>query len=72
MAKKRKPKNLGGRPSIHGEPTEMFSVRIPLSVLQIADMIGPTRAMGLINMAKQSEQYRLEFGDALKQTGLEN
>ena len=61
MAKKRKLKNVGGRPSIHGEPTAMFSARIPVSVLAVADSIGPTRAMGLIAMAKQAAEYQLEL-----------
>jgi hypothetical protein len=60
MAKKsakRKTNNPNGRPSVHGEPTAMFSGRIPLSVLEVADSIGPTRAMGLIAMAKQAVEY---------------
>jgi hypothetical protein len=56
-SEKRKTKNPNGRPSVHGEPTAMFSARIPLSVLEVADAIGPTRAMGLIAMAKQSVEY---------------
>ena len=49
-----------GRKQTHGEETVMISGRFPISVVEIADMIGPTRTLGLIAMAKQSVQYRLE------------
>ena len=51
-----------GRKQTHGEETVMISGRLPVSVVEIADMIGPTRTLGLISMAKQSVQYRLEHG----------
>jgi len=51
-----------GRKQTHGEETVMFSGRLPRSVVQIAKMVGPTLTLGLIAMAKQSVQYRLEHG----------
>lgn len=68
MAKKKaKPKVTrkpgGGRKSTYGEPTVPFSSRLPESVVEIMKFVGGGNATaGLIEIVKQSVQYRLENG----------
>ena len=66
MAKKKaKPKAPrapgGGRKSTYGEPTVPFSSRLPESVVEIMKFVGGGNATaGLIEIVKNSVQYRLE------------
>jgi len=65
--KKAKPKATrapgGGRKSQYGEPTVPFSSRLPESVVEVARFVGGGNATaGLIEIVKQSVQYRLEYG----------
>jgi hypothetical protein len=68
MAKKKaKPKLTrkpgGGRKPSYGEPTVPFSSRLPESVIEIAKFVGDGNATaGLIEIVKQSVQYKLEHG----------
>jgi hypothetical protein len=68
MAKKKaKPKATrapgGGRKPSYGEPTVPFSSRLPQSVIEIAKFVGDgNTTAGLIEIVKQSVQYRLEHG----------
>lgn len=71
MAKKKaKPKVTreagGGRKSTYGEPTVPFSSRLPESVVEIAKFVGGGNATaGLVEIVKQSVQYRLEHGSTV-------
>jgi hypothetical protein len=68
MAKKKaKPRATrapgGGRKSSYGEPTVPFATRLPESVLAIAKFVGGGNATaGIVEIVKQSVQYRLEHG----------
>jgi hypothetical protein len=68
MAKKKaKPKATrkpgGGRKSSYGEPTVPFSSRLPESVVEIAKFVGGGNAtQGIVEIVRQSVQYRLEHG----------
>jgi hypothetical protein len=68
MAKKKaKPKRTrapgGGRKPSYGEPTVPFSSRLPQSVIEIAKFVGGgNTTAGLIEIVKQSVQYKLEHG----------
>ena len=60
---KKKSKNLGGRPSIYQEPTEVIPTRLPQSVIEVADSLGcESRNAALVQMLKQSPQYLLANG----------
>jgi hypothetical protein len=51
----------GGRKSSYGEPTVPFSSRLPESVIAIAKFVGNGNAtQGIVEIVKQSVQYRLE------------
>jgi hypothetical protein len=51
----------GGRKSSYGEPTVPFSSRLPESVVEIAKFVGGGNATaGIVEIVKQSVQYRLE------------
>jgi hypothetical protein len=53
----------GGRKPSYGEPTVPFSSRLPQSVIEIAKFVGDgNTTAGLIEIVKQSVQYRLEHG----------
>jgi hypothetical protein len=53
----------GGRKPSYGEPTVPFSSRLPESVIEIAKFVGGgNTTAGLIEIVKQSVQYRLEHG----------
>ncbi len=57
----------GGRKSTYGEPTVRFSTRLPDSVMEIMRFVGDGNATaGLIEIVKQSVQYRLEYGSERK------
>jgi sRNA-binding protein len=68
--RKRKPAKLkltrkpgGGRKPSYGEPTVSFSSRLPQSVIEVAKFVGDgNTTAGLIEIVKQSVQYRLEHG----------
>jgi hypothetical protein len=53
----------GGRKPSYGEPTVPFSSRLPQSVIEIAKFVGNgNTTAGLIEIVKQSVQYRLKHG----------
>jgi hypothetical protein len=70
MAKRKaKPKTTrkpgGGRKSSYGEPTVPFAARLPESVIAIAKFVGGGNATaGIVEIVRQSVQYRLEHGAA--------
>jgi hypothetical protein len=60
---KRTRKPGGGRKPSYGEPTVSFSSRLPESVIAVAKFVGGgNTTAGLIDIVKQSVQYKLEHG----------
>ena len=50
----------GGRKAAYGEPTVALSVRLPQSVVDLLDGLGPSRNAALVGIVTSSVQYRLE------------
>lgn len=62
--KKRRRAPGGGRKHAYGEPTIPLAVRLPESIVELLDKIGPNRNAALIAIVRDSIQYRLQFSSA--------
>ena len=64
MTKKTKQQRApgGGRKAAYGEPTVALSVRLPQSVVDLLDGLGPSRNAALVAIVTGSVQYRLQYG----------